>query len=568
MSEEPDRDSEATATVAERGVAAPPRRGQPSIAPSIAATGSHAGSQGGSATRGGSTTIASPIEALERDEMLRTRWFCLIALVMVFGGGASILIVPGDPLGARLLVVAVVLATSGIAFLYRRTFDLVRFRSRATLLGYYWITVAVMFAVPYFGAFSAVPLLYFLAVYFLGLGSNARLATAVWLTCAVGQLVIAGLVVTGTTRDTGLIDGSSLDLRVQILIQLLVQMVLAGTFVLARVSRRAALVAVGELERAIRVATQREALLLEAREELDRALRAGRGRFSDQVIAGYELNDVIGRGAMGEVYAATDPRTGAAVAIKLLSSASLGNPDHIQRFFRELSTAAQIRSPHVVNVIEVGERPVPYLVMERLEGKNLAEVLRGRRTLGLERVVELVAHVGDGLAAAAAAGVVHRDIKPHNLFHHRDAWKILDFGVARFAEHGDTLTAGQIVGTPAYMSPEQARGGTVDHRTDLYALAAVAYRALTGQPPFAARDIADTLYRVVHTAPRQPSQLVALPRDVELVLAIGLAKDPDARFTTAGQLVAAFTAAATSTLAEPLRAHGAALETGGAWAAS
>jgi len=234
---------------------------------------------------------------------------------------------------------------------------------------------------------------------------------------------------------------------------------------------------------------------------------------------------------------------------------------------RELATAAQIHSPYVVNVIEVGERPVPYLVMERLEGKNLSEILRGRRTLGLPRVVELVAHVGEGIAAAAAAGVVHRDIKPHNLFQHRDTWKILDFGVARFAEHGDTLTAGQIVGTPAYMSPEQARGGTVDHRTDLYALAAVAYRALTGQPPFAARDIADTLYRVVHTAPRQPSLLVALPRDVELVLAIGLAKKPDARFATAAELVAAFTAAATSTLPEPLRAHGAALEADGAWAA-
>ncbi|HEY1556768.1 MAG TPA: serine/threonine-protein kinase [Kofleriaceae bacterium] len=554
-------------TIAEPVAAAVERRSpSPTAAPSLTASGSFAGSRSsGSITRAGATTIGSPLLALERDELLRTRWFCLIALGMVIGGGASVLIVPGDPTAAKLLVASVAVAITGIVFLYRRTSDLARFRNRSTLVAYYVLALTVLTSVPFFGGFSPVVVLFFLAVYFIGLGSSARLATAVWLTCAVGQAVIAGLVIAGL-RDPGLVDGGLLDTRVQVLILVLVEMVLACTFGLARLSRRASLLAVGELERAIRVGAQREAQLLEAREELDRALRVGRGRFSEQVIAGYELGDVIGRGAMGEVYAATDPRDGSPAAIKLLSSASLGNPDHIQRFFRELSTAVQIRSPHVVRVIEIGERPVPYLVMERLDGKNLAEILRGRRKLSVARVVELVAHVGEGLAAAAAAGVIHRDIKPHNLFHHQGAWKILDFGVARFAEHGDTLTSGQIVGTPAYMSPEQARGDTVDPRTDLYALAAVAYRALTGQPPFAAREVADTLYRVVHTAPTRPSRLVSLPRDVELVLAIGLAKRAADRFANSGELVAAFAAAAGDALAEPLRDRARALEAGGAWA--
>ena len=406
-----------------------------------------------------------------------------------------------------------------------------------------------------------------LAVYFTGLGSSVPLAVAVWSLCAVSQAATAGLVILGITRDTGLVSGAALAPRIQVMIQLLVQMVMAGTFITARMSRRSALLAVGELERAIRIATQREALLLEAREELDRALRSGRGRVSDQVIAGYELGDVIGRGAMGEVYGASDPRTGASVAIKLLSSTSLGNPQHVQRFFRELKTAAGISSPNVVRVIEVGERPVPFLVMERLEGKSLAEILRGRRTLGIDKVVDLVRQVGEGLTAAANAGVIHRDIKPQNLFlHHRQLEDPrLSASACRLAEHGDTLTSGQIVGTPSYMSPEQARGATVDHRTDLYALAAVAYRGLTGQPPFAAREVAETLYRVVHTAPRRPSELVTLTPDLELVLAIGLAKQADLRFGSAAELVDAFVHAATGTLARSLRDHGEALVANEAW---
>jgi len=116
------------------------------------------------------------------------------------------------------------------------------------------------------------------------------------------------------------------------------------------------------------------------------------------------------------------------------------------------------------------------------------------------------------------------------------------------------------------MSPEQARGLTVDHRTDLYALAAVAYRALTGQPPFATREIADTLYRVVHTHPRRPSSLATIAPDLELVLAIGLAKRPEDRFPTATDLAEAIAAAVAGTLPEPIRAHGRALEAAGAWA--
>jgi serine/threonine protein kinase len=352
---------------------------------------------------------------------------------------------------------------------------------------------------------------------------------------------------------------------VQVICQCLVQLVLGGTFIVARAQRRSSLIALGELERAVRAVAQREALLEEAREELRRAVGSGRGRFTDQTIGNYRLGDLIGRGAMGEVYEAVDPRVNQAVAVKMLSQASLGNAHHVERFLRELRTAATIDSPNVVRVLEIGEQPLPHLVMERLRGRDLSAILRGKRALPTDRVVDLVRQVGAGITAAGAAGIIHRDLKPQNLFLSGTTWKILDFGVSRLADTSDTLTAGHVVGTPAYMAPEQARGAAVDHRTDLYALAAIAYRVLTGVSPFSGGEVAETLYRVVHTAPRRPSSLATLPDEVDLVLAIGLAKDPEARFTTAAEFAAAIAAAFDGTLDDDLRRRGEALA--GAWAA-
>jgi serine/threonine-protein kinase len=403
-------------------------------------------------------------------------------------------------------------------------------------------------------------------VYFTGLGKSTKLAMAVYGVCAGMQALVAILVISGM-RDTGIIHAEFLDTKTKIVIQALVQVVMLATLVTARMSRRTALAAVGELERVVRQVAHREALLLEAREELERALRQGRGRFSDQTIGGYQLGTVLGRGAMGEVYEATSP-TGARVAIKLLSQTSLSNPNHVLRFLRELRTVAQVRSPNIVEMIEVGEHPVPYLVMERLEGMTLAEMMRGRRALSPDEVIELVAQVGAGITAASAAGIVHRDLKPQNVFLDRGTWKVLDFGVARAMDAGDTLTAGQIVGTPSYMAPEQASGGQVNHSTDLYALAAIAYRALTGHPPYAAGEIAETLYKVVHTRPRRPSELVQLPPEMDLVIAIGMAKHPEQRFRSAAELAAAIAAAMAGTLPESILERGRQLERSGAWASS
>jgi serine/threonine-protein kinase len=538
--------------IAPAPTASPAPTGRTSQTSSPAArTGS--GSSGTAATA--ASTVRNPLDALDRDEVLRTRRFCLIGCLISLGGAASIRMLPGDPTMSLLLMAAIVVSFGAVLFLFLRTADPIRFRHWTTLIGWYVPTLGICCSVPFFGSFSPVAIVLVLAIYFIGVGKSSRLALIVYLTCAGAQGLISTLVITQTTRDTGVVKAMPLSPRDQWIIQLLVQSVLLGTYVIARLSRRTVLAAVGELERAVRAIAVREALLFEARAELERALRSGRGRFSDQTIGGYQLAEVLGRGAMGEVYAGVDANE-RPVAVKLLSQSSLGNRDHVLRFQRELRTAAGLVADNIVRVLDVGDSPVPYLVMGRLEGQTLAELLRTKKTLPPNELCDLVRQVGRGISVAAAAGIVHRDLKPQNVFLHGTTWKVLDFGVARAVDQGDTLTAGHIVGTPSYMAPEQAAGGRVDHLTDLYALAAIAYRALTGVPPFAAREVAETLYKVVHTSPRRPSEIVEVPGDVELVLAIGLAKRPQDRFGSASELAESLTQAFAGALPEDTRMRG------------
>ncbi|HUH03696.1 MAG TPA: serine/threonine-protein kinase, partial [Kofleriaceae bacterium] len=247
---------------------------------------------------------------------------------------------------------------------------------------------------------------------------------------------------------------------------------------------------------------------------------------------------------MGEVYEGFNQRTGEAAAVKLLHRNFLSDAATVVRFAREAEAVSSLDSAHVVKVLEVGDpsSPLPYIAMERMVGDDLASELRSRRKLPLADVAEMVTQIARGLDAATRAGVVHRDLKPQNLFFHRGrdgdgVWKILDFGVSKLADGTGTLTRGRVVGTPTYMAPEQARGKEVDHRADVYALGAIAYRALTGHPVFTGREIPQILYDVVHRSPTQPTRLAPeLPADVDRVLAIALAKKPGDRFQTAAEL--------------------------------
>jgi serine/threonine-protein kinase len=515
---------------------------------------------GGSAN----TTVASPLDALARDEVLRTRSFVFMGFGVAAFGLASIPFLPGGYYVTRIFVACVVIALGGLVYLFHRTRDpATYFRGPGATIGWLLAAAAVNSAVPYFGPYSPVPVLPLIGIYFVGLGQSRVLAFGLYAICALVEALSGGLVVAGVA-DPGIIRGDYLTLETQIVALLLIEMIFVAALYISRASRRVSLAALGELQEAIRAVAQREALLQEAREELRRALGSGRGRFSDQRIGPYQLGELIGRGGMGEVYEGVDTRSEQKVAVKMLAQTSLGNAEHVQRFLRELRTAVAIDSPNVVRVLDIGEEPLPHLVMERLHGRDLSSILREKRVLAPAKVVDLLQQVGDGITAAGARGVIHRDLKPQNVFLADKTWKILDFGVSRLADTGDTLTAGHLVGTPAYMAPEQARAARVDHRTDLYALAAIAYRALTGHAPFSSGDIADVLYRVVHTPPRRPTSHAQLPADLDLALAIGLAKDPADRFATAAELATAVRDALEDKLSDATRARARAIEN--AWA--
>jgi serine/threonine-protein kinase len=192
--------------------------------------------------------------------------------------------------------------------------------------------------------------------------------------------------------------------------------------------------------------------------------------------------------------------------------------------------------------------------MERLEGEDLAQILRKKERLDGAEVIDLVRQVGDGLRTASEAGIVHRDLKPQNLFRTNGSpptWKILDFGISKLVgPHLDagTLSEGVAVGTPQYMAPEQARGGQVGPAADMYGLAAVAYRALTGFQPFKGVDVAEILVALLVSMPVRPTAVVDVPRDVDLVFTIALAKEPRERFDSGAALADALEAALASRL--------------------
>ncbi len=261
----------------------------------------------------------------------------------------------------------------------------------------------------------------------------------------------------------------------------------------------------------------------------------------------FEVIKEIGRGGMGEVYLARDVKLGRQVAVKLLPTAFRRDPERLRMFEREARAAAALNHPNIMAVYEVGEcEGQPFIAAEYVEGKTLAERLR-RGALSLEEAKRLGAQIADALAAAHERGIVHRDLKPANIKLKPDGIvKVLDFGLAKLTEHlapegslegSELLTQSgispeAIVGTPAYMSPEQARGSRVDKRTDIWAFGAVFYEMLTGKCAFEKQTIADTLAAVAAEEP----DLTKLPAGVRAVVGRCLSKDLRKRWQDIGDV--------------------------------
>ncbi len=263
----------------------------------------------------------------------------------------------------------------------------------------------------------------------------------------------------------------------------------------------------------------------------------------------YRILKPLGKGGMGAVYLGFDDVLQRKIAIKVLSPKFAANTVARERFLREARTAASVSSPHVVSIIDVGEDlGIPFIAMEYLQGIPLDRYLATHSKLSLKQVLRIGQEVSRGLAAAHAAGLVHRDIKPANLWleapHGRV--KIVDFGLAKETEPqagGDVTQAGQVVGTPAFMSPEQARGDAVDARTDLFCLGIVLYRLCTGHQPFVGPTAMAVLMSVGIDEPPPVRQLnPAVPEALATLIYRLLRKKPAERLQTATDVHAALVA--------------------------
>jgi serine/threonine protein kinase len=266
-------------------------------------------------------------------------------------------------------------------------------------------------------------------------------------------------------------------------------------------------------------------------------------------ISSYTLLEPIGRGGMAAVYRARQETLDRIVAVKILSDNLATSDEFMQRFVREARTAANMRHPNVITVHDFGqdERGVPYLVLEYVDGLTLADLMDA----GLEdqRIPDLLDQIAAGLDYAHGRGVIHRDVKPGNVLLAEDGRVVLaDFGLAWLMEAAVHLTmSGGVIGTPEYMSPEQASGLRVDARTDVYALGVVLYEMLTGDRPFSGDSpIAILLKHVQAPVPSVARLRPDLPAGVDRVVQQALAKNPEHRFQTAGALARAFREALTS----------------------
>ena len=262
----------------------------------------------------------------------------------------------------------------------------------------------------------------------------------------------------------------------------------------------------------------------------------------------YEVIDWLGAGGMGEVYRARDTRLGREVAIKTLPHDRLADESRRRRFVEEARAASALNHTNIVTIHEIESFDgLDVIVMELVSGRTLSELIR--RRMKLPEVLRLAIPIADALARAHAAGIVHRDLKPANVMVTPDGVvKILDFGLAKLVnletpltpEGGDTLTAlsgvrplsaaGAVLGTPAYMSPEQATGGDVDTRSDIFSFGAVLYEMVTGRRPFAGDSVTETLGAVLRLEPKVPSELApGVPKELDRLIRRCLKKDPARR---------------------------------------
>ena len=259
----------------------------------------------------------------------------------------------------------------------------------------------------------------------------------------------------------------------------------------------------------------------------------------------YELGEILGFGGMSEVHLARDVRLHRDVAVKVLRADLARDPSFYLRFRREAQNAAALNHPAIVAVYDTGEAetaagPLPYIVMEYVDGVTLRDIVHSDGPMTPTRAIEVIADACQALNFSHQHGIIHRDVKPANIMiSTTGAVKVMDFGIARaLADSGNSVTqTAAVIGTAQYLSPEQARGDTVDARSDVYSLGCVLYEMLTGEPPFVGDSPVAVAYQHVREDPVPPSQRhEGISADLDAVVLKALAKNPDNRYQTAAEM--------------------------------
>src|SRR6201989_2440820 len=252
----------------------------------------------------------------------------------------------------------------------------------------------------------------------------------------------------------------------------------------------------------------------------------------------YRIERKLGAGGMADVYLAEDQELGRRVAIKILNDRHAADDSFIERFRREAKNAAGLSHPNIVSIYDRGEAEgTYYIAMEYLDGRSLKELIVARGPAPVNVAIDYARQILAAIRFAHRPGIVHRDIKPHNvLVDGEGRLKVTDFGIAR-AGTSQMTEAGSIIGTAQYLSPEQARGGEVDQRSDLYSLGVVLYELLTGKTPFEGDTPVEIAMKHLSNTPTPPSELRQdIPPELDMVVLRALAKDPDSRYQSADEM--------------------------------
>lgn len=252
-----------------------------------------------------------------------------------------------------------------------------------------------------------------------------------------------------------------------------------------------------------------------------------------KLFGSYMLEKELGRGGMGAVYKATDTKLQRAVALKVILAGQQVTQKQVDRFMLEARSIAQIDHPNIIRVFDVGEKPQNYFTMEYIEGQELSDWLK-KKQVKFKDMASLIQKVAEGLYVAHQKSIIHRDIKPSNVMVDKESQPhLMDFGLAK-SEDSNLSQAGDLLGTPAYMSPEQANGEEADHRSDLYSLGATLYEMLGGRAPFQGESVYNIIYQIMNNDPVSPSALNPdVPRELEAICLKSMERNPKKRYQSA-----------------------------------